>query len=265
MKEDGRNMSSFLKQKAMAAFQDYIRRYDTKDGKVVLKIVHTYNVASIAEMLAEKLGWQEEDIQLAWLIGLLHDIGRFEQIRRYGTFMDGKSENHALLSVRELKKDSLLRQFIETDAFDNLILTAVINHNRLHPEEIEDARVMKHVRLLRDADKIDIFRVRAEDPLADICDISEQQMEASFISQPCFETFMRHECIRSQDRRTPADIWLGGIATVYDLNYACAMEETLRQGNIRKMVSRFAFQDQRMEQAAEEAQAWLKRRLNDER
>ena len=64
--------------KAEEAFADYVRSYDPENGKVRLKIIHTYHVEKTAEKIAMELGLGEEDVLLAKLIGLLHDIGRFE-------------------------------------------------------------------------------------------------------------------------------------------------------------------------------------------
>lgn len=84
------------------AFQEYTGRYDIHDEKIRLKVEHTYRVADISEQIAEKLGLSEEDIALAWLIGMLHDIGRFEQLRRLLAF---QSPNEGLmLQFQEMRQ-----------------------------------------------------------------------------------------------------------------------------------------------------------------
>lgn len=79
-------MFTIDKLKVQHAFAAYTRQYDTDNGKVQLKITHTYRVAALCEQIARSLSLCDEDVQLAWLMGMLHDIGRFEQLRRYGTF-----------------------------------------------------------------------------------------------------------------------------------------------------------------------------------
>ena len=64
--------------KAKKAFKEYVKNYDPNDKKVKLKIAHIERVSQIAKQLAENLNLDEEDVKLAELIGLLHDIGRFE-------------------------------------------------------------------------------------------------------------------------------------------------------------------------------------------
>ena len=75
------------------AFASYTQNYDPDDPKIKLKINHTYRVADLCERIARTVPGADTD--LAWLMGMLHDIGRFEQVRRYGTFMDAKSVDHA--------------------------------------------------------------------------------------------------------------------------------------------------------------------------
>ena len=80
---------------AKAAFEAYLDEYDRADDKIHLKIVHTYGVVDAAEDIARRMGLDEEDVQLAKVIGLLHDIGRFEQIRRFDSFEPGTMEHAA--------------------------------------------------------------------------------------------------------------------------------------------------------------------------
>ena len=65
--------------KAKMAFKKYVSNYDITDPNVELKIEHTYRVADVALEVSKAIGENEENQQLAELIGILHDIGRFEQ------------------------------------------------------------------------------------------------------------------------------------------------------------------------------------------
>ena len=57
------------------------------DDKVRLKIVHTYGVVKQSEEIAKRMRLSEEDTELARMIALLHDIGRFEQLKRFDSFL----------------------------------------------------------------------------------------------------------------------------------------------------------------------------------
>ena len=93
-------------------FAAYTKKYDATDGKIKLKIDHTYRVAEFCEQIAKSIGLCEADVDLAWTIGMLHDIGRFEQVKRYNTFIDSESVDHAQFGADLLFKEGLLAAFI---------------------------------------------------------------------------------------------------------------------------------------------------------
>ncbi|HJG36643.1 HD domain-containing protein [Enorma phocaeensis] len=88
--------------RAQAAFDAYVAPYDTANPRIALKVEHTLRVAELSERIAREAGFTPAGIDLAWLCGLLHDIGRFEQLRRWDTFSDAASTNHAALGVEVL-------------------------------------------------------------------------------------------------------------------------------------------------------------------
>ena len=71
--------------KALGAFAAYAARYNDRDPKVKLKIDHTYRVAGLCARIAAAQGLDAAGVDLAWLCGLLHDVGRFEQLRSQGS------------------------------------------------------------------------------------------------------------------------------------------------------------------------------------
>ena len=81
------------------AFERYVSNYDMNDINIKLKYDHSYRVMELNKKYATLLGSNKEDIELASIIGLLHDIGRFEQLKVYHTYDDFKSVDHADYSV----------------------------------------------------------------------------------------------------------------------------------------------------------------------
>jgi len=90
------------REKALAAFQEYTDRYDSSRDMIRLKIEHSYRVCGLCQQIARSLDLPEEEVDIAWLTGLLHDVGRFEQQRVYGTFADADSIDHAKYGARIL-------------------------------------------------------------------------------------------------------------------------------------------------------------------
>ncbi len=142
-------------------FTEYVRSF--KDGNeidrsnIVLKEDHTLRVCKEILYIGKKLGLDDNELRLAEIIALLHDIGRFEQYAVYNTFADRNSENHAALGIKVLKKYNVLNK-LDTPT-ERLIFRIIDYHNRasLPPEEEEQS--LFFMKLLRDADKLDILKV----------------------------------------------------------------------------------------------------------
>lgn len=115
-------------QYAKKAFENYLNDYDRKNEMIKLKIVHTYGVMECSKKNAEDMKMSAEDCELAQLIGLLHDIGRFEQLKCYNSFEPGTMD-HAAFGVRILFEERLIRRFVEEDKWDEIIKTAIGHHS----------------------------------------------------------------------------------------------------------------------------------------
>lgn len=149
-------------QKARISFKEFLNRYEDKDTLGFnLKVVHTYHVVDNARTIAKKLNLSEEDVYLAELIALLHDIGRFEEITFLKQF-DSVKFDHASYGIKMLFDNNLIRSFIEDDSYDEIIKIAINNHSRLSIQDGLDERTLLHSKIIRDADKLDNFRVKKE-------------------------------------------------------------------------------------------------------
>ena len=148
--------------KAQKAFKEYLKDYNVKNGSIKLKIKHTYEVAKKSEYIAINLGLDKENIELAKLIALLHDIGRFEQIKQFGEYNNEKLE-HAEFGVKILFKDNLIRKYIDDDKYDEIISKAIYNHNKYKIQEGLNEIELLQCKIIRDADKLDNFRVKEKD------------------------------------------------------------------------------------------------------
>lgn len=127
------------------------RNYDLKE-------VHTRNVCQAARLIAQDGGPRRR--MLAEVAALCHDLGRFPQFREYRTFKDGESLNHAHLSARILKESVLLGFLPESER--NSVLMAVRLHNVYEVPSGLAPETEDLLRLVRDADKVDIWRVFSE-------------------------------------------------------------------------------------------------------
>lgn len=227
--------------KAQKAFKNYLEDYDMNDGMIQLKVRHTYGVVALSEYIASDLNLPEEDIELAKLIALLHDIARFEQAKEFGDYRDYKNVDHAELAVKILFKDNLIRRFIETDAYDNIILKAVKNHNKLSIEEGLNNKELLHAKIIRDADKTDNFRVKANDTFEDIFNSSREKLENSTITDKIYNDFMSNKIIISKERVTDMDCWISYIAFIFDYNFISGLKYIKEKDYINILVDRIDY------------------------
>ena len=122
-------------------FEKYVNNYDLTKEKVILKKNHSIRVMNLCVKYAKKLGFNDEDISLAKVIGLLHDIGRFEQLKEFNSF-DDSNIDHADLGVKILFEEGLIRDFIEEDKYDYIIKKAIENHNKYKIEDLKTSEAV---------------------------------------------------------------------------------------------------------------------------
>lgn len=230
--------------KAKQEFKEYVKNYDIENPKIALKIAHIERVASIAKNIAESLKLPKEDVELAELIGLLHDIGRFEQVKRYNTFVDALSANHAKLGVEILFKEGLIRRFIEDEKYDKIIKLAIINHNKDKKDIGKDLskRELLHVKLIRDSDKTDIiYLLTIEDKKA----IWEtDNLEEEKISDEIYREFIKDKNIIYKNRKTHLDLLVAHFAYVFDFNFDYGLRKVYENKYYDKLYNRFNFKEE---------------------
>ena len=243
------------------AFAEYVRNYDPSDEKIKLKIDHTYRVAGLCQRIAESLGLSEPDVDIAWLLGMLHDIGRFEQIRRFGTFNDVKSVDHAEFGADLLFKEGLIRKFAEGyyeecelassgneeagQAIKNnehhnkdtgLLELAIRQHNKYRVKEDLTERQRMFCDILRDADKVDIFKVNADIPMEIIYDVTTEELKNGVITKEVLESFYKKETVLKSVRRSAVDHIVGHISLLFELVYKESYRQAKEQGYVYKLL-----------------------------
>lgn len=195
--------------KYVETFKDYVKDYDMSNDKIKLKYDHSLRVMELQKKYATLLGFSEDEIELATLIGLLHDIGRFEQIRVYDSFDDLHTVDHADYSVEQLFKKDEIKRFTDREDWYPIIEFAVKNHNKLEIPTIDDEKCLKHAKLIRDTDKMDIM----------IAVIGRTKSDDSKISTEVKEAIMNHALINRKYAVTNNDrvaIQFGFAFNVYN-------------------------------------------------
>jgi HD superfamily phosphohydrolase YqeK len=226
-------------------FSEYTKSFcssNEKDKKnISLKIIHTYNVCENIVRISKGQKLTQNEIRLSETAALFHDIGRFPQYARYKTFNDTISKNHGRLGAEVLKKEDILRSLPQDE--QELIIHTVRFHNAFAIPNLRDSRKILFLRLIRDADKLDIWRVfdeyydESEDEkansvaahgLPDIPEYSEKVLSCIYKGKMAS---MRHV-------KTLNDFKLMHLTWIYDLNFDTSYKLLLERGYIKKIASR---------------------------
>ena len=226
--------------KASHAFQEYLKDYDQNNDKVRLKIVHTYGVVKQAEEVCRRRNLDQETTSLAKIIALLHDIGRFEQLKRFDSF-EPATMDHAAYGVQILFEEGMIRRFMPDHQWDEIIRTAIAKHSDFILEGISDPCTLFHARLIRDADKLDNFRVKLEDDLITFMGLPGDKIGALEISPKVYEAVFRSSTILSADRITKMDYWVSYLVHIFDLNFKESMDIVAENNYIEKLVARIPY------------------------
>lgn len=227
-------------QHAKKEFERYLEGYDRTDDKIRLKIVHTYGVTECSRQIAMRMSLPEEDRQLAQLIGLLHDIGRFEQLKRFDSF-EPDTMDHAGFGVQILFEEGMIRKFVADDTWDSVIRTAIAKHSDFRLEGVRDERELLHSRIIRDADKLDNCRVKLEDTIETMLGVSAREVGETALSPEVLRQFRNKESIRALTRKTKLDYWLSYLAYFFDINFKVSMEMIQENDYINRLINRIPY------------------------
>lgn len=223
--------------KAKQAFKDYVQLYDITNKKIELKVIHTHRTVEVARQIAESLELSEEDIQLAELIGLLHDIGRFEQLKIYDTFNDRESIDHGDFAVKLLFEDRLIEKFVEDRQYDDIIYKAIKNHNKYQLEEGLNERELLHAKIIKDADKTDIYAIHVRDieEKQDVLYHNNGQIKQK-VTKEVLDQFTRGELVNTKNCKNEIDHLIVVLSFSYDYYFERGLEIIYKSKYIEKLV-----------------------------
>jgi len=220
-------------------FDDYTASFLTgvaeNDRNIILKRDHTQRVRTEGRFLSEALGLDSQQARLADIAALFHDIGRFEQYRRFHTFADDNSTDHARLGHAILNEQDILHGLDPDDA--DLIKRVVLYHNRAFLPENESEECLFLTRLLRDADKLDIWFVvtsyYAEMKHKRNTTIELGLPDTPGISDKIHESLMNRTVVLKQHMQNLNDFKLLQVGWVFDLNFAPAIRRLETKGYLQ--------------------------------
>lgn len=223
-------------------FEAYVAGFYGDDefvnANIELKEEHSKAVCGETMRLAEKLGLTDSQKRIALAVALLHDVGRFEQFRKYRTYNDARSCNHSLLAVEVISRQKILEGLDKRERW--FVETAIKHHGDKELPQGLDNQTLLYCRLIRDADKIDIYRVVLEYYQQYLNDPQSFKLEIELPDEPWYsdeviQKLLNGEKIDYRILKTWNDCKLIQLSWVYDVNFTPTLERIKQRGFLEKL------------------------------
>jgi len=223
-------------------FNKYVSEFNLPDqnyqSNIQLKKEHARRVCGEIITVGKSLNLNEGELYFAEALALFHDVGRFEQYTHYGTFADFKSEDHAQLGIRILEENSVLKSL--APSVRDLMKRVISLHNKAEVNPDEEKDCLFYAQLLRDADKLDIFRVVTEyysnKDFVKNTSIELDLPDTSHISQEVLDDLLSKRIVLSNHIHSLNDFKLLQIGWIYDLNFPRTFQLVKEKQYINKII-----------------------------
>lgn len=210
-------------EEAIKEFIKYTENYKTYGEKITLKIRHSMRVKDICIEIAKSLNLNDEDIELAGLCGLLHDIGRFEQWKKFQKYEDKSTIDHGNYGYRVLKKDNYIRNFNKNPRNDSIILKAVKYHNKYQIAKNMTKREKLFTNITRDADKLDLLYLYK-------INVFHVDSENKAFNDKVYQNILDKKLVSKDLVESKVDMTALRLGFVFDLNFKKSYE-IIKQGD----------------------------------
>jgi len=223
-------------------FEDYTAGYHSSDKEIErnidLKLQHTYRVCENIKQIASTIGIKGEDLALAEVVALFHDVGRFEQLKVYGTFNDRVSADHSKIALQVINRSGVLSCLPINER--NLIRRCIWHHNKYQLPVTSCTDFLLYSRLIRDADKLDILSIIIEhlekrqmhpNHAIDIGMIDEPSLSANVISD-----LMQGRMVRISEMRTIEDMRLMYLSWIFDISFPFTIASIKESGYLERLM-----------------------------
>lgn len=249
-------------------FLNHLDHYEDKTTLgFELKVKHTFRVMKISKELCKKLNLSKEESKLAQIVALLHDIGRFEELR-YMKKLDSAKFDHSSVGVKVLFEDNIIEKFNIDKKYYEIINKAVLNHSRKTiPEGLNEEELLQ-TKIIRDADKLDNFvlKIRGKVESCFPGNIeNKEEVNNSLISDKVYQSIMNRECVDVHDRETKLDLFICVLGFIYDLNFIESLEIVKEKNYINRIIDRFNYTNsdtlEKMENIRKQLNTYIEEKL----
>ena len=252
-------------EQAKEEFFKYIEKYDLEKEGLKRKQLHSLRVMEECKRLSEELGLDEEKKEIAQLIGLLHDIGRFEQYSRNKSYLNEMLLDHANLGTQILLKDNYIKKYIDDEHYIAIILKAIKNHNKYKIEDDLNEEELLFAKIIRDADKLDILYEGVN--IYWNTQREKTSIENSNINIKLEQQFRAERPVKKigNERNDTVDGVVIVLSYIFDINFKETLKIIYDENFVDDILKRFDFKDEvtkeKMSNLREILQRFIKKEL----
>ncbi len=212
----------------LETFRNYVyTNYDTNNALIREKYEHTIRVAMLMIDLGLRLNLSDEDLRLAFLIGLFHDLGRFREVVRSNKF-NNLTFDHAAYSNKILFNDGLIHAFNISEEDYLLIKKAVFFHNKKDLSMPLTEREELFAKMIRDMDKLDIITVMVPKNILSFTEKHNPQVLTDFFNG---------DKIDLKYVKTPTDRVILYLSFIRDLYFDESKEMAMERRDLNKLIN----------------------------
>ncbi len=258
-------------QQLTGCFEEYVRKFKSDSPEIQenidLKRDHTFRVRDLIKDIGTSTGLDGNDMCIAEACALLHDVGRFEQYRKYGTFSDAKSENHAAMGVRAIRTHNMLKDFsVEAE---KIIIRTVGCHNMSSVPQNNSGNWLLFLKLVRDADKMDILYVVTE-YYRNFASGTNKTLELDLpdipdISDDIYNPIVNGHLALTNKLKTLNDFKVYQMGWMYDLNFLRSYQIVKEREYLKKLRNALPTFSERADDIYKAAFNFTEKKLNNHR
>lgn len=216
------------KEELKKIFKEYVEKFDMNDSAIIRKYYHSLRVMDISLLIANHYHFNEKDIEISMISGLLHDYARFPQWTKYKTYSDLESVDHGDLAVELLFDNNEILNYTNNKDYYDEIYDAIKYHNKHKISDNMSEHNRKICEVIRDADKLDIFYLFT---------INKElfKNDDSAISIDIIKDFYEHNSIDRRKVKSLNDKIMLDLSMVYDLYYDYSLKYLKNENLIDRM------------------------------
>ncbi len=227
--------------RVMRIFEQYVKKFDMNNANIKVKYFHSLKTMELCRQIATNLNiFTEEEIVVCELVGLFHEIGSFDKNPEFHIINDNY-EDYTTKTLEILFDNGLMRKITPDTKFDAIIKLAIFSLNKNGYPENLDKKVIAFCDILKDAHKLDLFRLAINYPYLDT------RIE-TYPSAMVYNEFKLFRKIEEKLTENNADEILSVLSNIFSFSHKYSYFIAKEENYVTKLIKSLTFNDENIKQ-----------------